>query len=500
MDIGIDLGTTFSVAAFVNSEGKAEVIENREGKSTTPSVVLFESDGKTVVIGEIAKENILLQPENVISHVKDVMGTRKKFKTGDGKEYSPEEISALILRKIIQDSENTRGEKAGGAVITIPAYFNDAQRKATQDAAALAGIRVLRMINEPTAAALCFAQNENIGQGNIMVYDLGGGTFDVSVVRISGKTAQTVATGGIRKMGGHFFDQLIMNQVTDYLEETHGLDLYEDGYLDELQELALKAENAKLQLSSIDKTDIIVKIGKVKERIAVRREDFEKKIEKHYLRTEAVMNMVLADAGMKYQDLDYILLVGGSSKIPFIQQKIRAVSGMIPSTNVNPDEAVALGAAYFADFLRQEMKAEKPAVVDVCSHSLGVVTMTSDTRRRVNSVVISRNSSLPVTQSKIFYTSMPDQRVLQLEVTEGEGRDLEYVSIITDFKISLPTGLRDRTPVEIRLQLDEDQLLHVFTVIEQAGFTEECRFERLQNKTGRELTESEALISDIEVE
>lgn len=434
MIIGIDLGTTFSAAAYLDSDGIPRLIDNNRGERLTPSVMMEDEDG-SVVVGEDAKENMVLMGDSVISTIKDYMGTDRKFILGSGNSYQPEQVSALLLKKLVKDAESFLGQEVHQAVVTVPAYFNDAQRQATRDAGRIAGIDVVALPNEPTAAALYYAWSGKLSKGRILVYDLGGGTFDVSIVEVDGKRAEVIATGGIRKLGGHFFDQLILNYVADYLLEKYDLDIYDDEYIDELQELTLKAENCKIQLSSRNQAAIVVKIGKVRERIEITSEQFEKMISGFYSRTESTVRMVLEDAGMTWKDIDRLLLVGGSSKIPYIEQKLQAFSGLTPSHDINPDEAVALGAALYASDVFEKIQ-------DVCSHSLGIVTKSSAAAEKYNSIIIPRNTVLPARKNKDYYTGVDNMKRIFLEVTEGEDEDLEYVSILAGIEIMLPPGIK----------------------------------------------------------
>ena len=453
MVLGIDLGTTFSAMACTDENNEPQIVLNREGKRLTPSVVLFQND--KAVVGEIAKDNAIIDGENVVSTVKDFMGTKRKYKLPGGQEYTPEEISSFILKKLTQDACERLGENIRDVVITIPAYFSDSQRKATLDAGMIAGLNVIAMINEPTAAALHYAHSNNLKDSNILVYDIGGGTFDASIVHIEENDVKVKATGGIKKLGGHFFDQKILNYVADILLDKYDIDLYDDEYIDDLQELALKSENCKIQLTNVDSADIVVKIGSVKERVTITREMFEKQIEGFYFRTESTVKSVLSDAGMTWGDIDRILLVGGSSRIPMIQKNLEKLSGITPSIDINPDEAVALGAAVYGMMLTRDENCGK--IIDVCSHSLGVVTVSNADKRQHNSIIIERNTQLPAKGEKEFYTAVENQRMIKLEVTEGEDDDLDYVNIFGTFEIELPDGIKKRTKTTIEFLLDENQ-------------------------------------------
>lgn len=454
MVIGIDLGTTFSAAAYMDENGTPQMISLSSGDRLMPSVVMEEEDG-SVVVGDDAKENLVLMSESIVSTVKDHMGTERKMTLSSGNTYSPEQISAFILKKIQQEASTFLNQPITEAVVTVPAYFNDAQRQATKDAGKIAGLKVLDMPNEPTAAALYYAYSGGMTKGRVLVYDLGGGTFDASIVEIDGRKANVVATGGIRKLGGHFFDQLILNHVADYLLDKYDLDLYDDEYLDELQELTLKAENCKIQLSGRSSAAIVVKAGPVKERIEITREAFEKMIHSFYTRTESTVRMVLMDAGMTWKDIDKLLLIGGSSKIPYIAEKLKEFSGLEPSHEANPDEAVALGAAIYASDYFDEIQ-------DVCSHSLGIVSKNPRTREKYNSIIIPRNTNLPTKLAKDYYTAVDNMQKIFLEVTEGEDEELEFVSILAGIDIELPPDIPKNTKVTVEMELNKNQLLHVY--------------------------------------
>lgn len=493
MIIGIDLGTTFSAAAYLDKDGIPHLMDNSRGNRLTPSVVMEDEDG-TVVVGEDAKENMVLMGDSVISTVKDYMGTEREFTLASGNTFKPEQVSALILKKIVQDAQNFLGQQIRKAVVTVPAYFNDAQRQATKDAGKIAGIDVVALPNEPTAAALYYAWSGKMEKGRILVYDLGGGTFDASIVEVNGRRAEVIATGGIRKLGGHFFDQLILNYVADYLLDHHELDIYEDEYIDELQELSLKAENCKVQLSSRNSAVIVIKIGKVRERMEITREQFEKMISGFYSRTESTVRMVLSDAGMTWKDIDKLLLIGGSSKIPYIAKRLQEFSDLVPSHEVNPDEAVALGAALYASDVFEKIQ-------DVCSHSLGIVSQSGKASGKYNSIIIPRNTALPARMSKDYYTGADNMKRIFLEVTEGEDEELEYVSILAGIEIQLPPGIPRNTKVTVEMFLNQNQLLHVYARIHtEPEIYKEIEIERKSNLNEEEIEEQTTLLERIVVQ
>ena len=495
LNIGIDLGTTFSAAAWVNEDNQPTVIINSDGSRLTPSSVMEEHDG-SIIVGEVAKENAVIMADSVVNAAKNHMGTTHSFLMPSGKKFTPEEISGFILKKIKQDAERELGKAVTGAVITVPAYFTDAQRKATEDAGRIAGLNIIGMINEPTAAAIYYAHKNKLSSANILVYDLGGGTFDVSIVQISPERVEVKATGGIRKLGGHFFDQMILNFVTEYLLDEHGIDLFDDEYSDELQELSLKAEECKIRLSTKEAEQIVIKVGSVKERLTITRQQFEGMLHKFYLRTESTIDMVMDDAGMTWKDINKILLVGGSSRIPMIVEKLRAASGIEPSQDINPEEAVALGAAIYAN-PSHAMK----EIVDVNSHSLGIVTIDAATKSRKNTIVIPRDTMLPANATREFYTYAADTPQIVVEIAEGEDDDIEFVNILTELAIELPPKTSRNTAVAIEMQLDKNQILHVFARIATTPeIYREIHIERKYNLGEEDIALKTALVSELAVQ
>ena len=482
MKIGIDLGTTYSCAAYIK-DGQPEVIVNSDGNYTMPSVVLFE-DESNIVVGENAKDQMIISAERIIANVKDSMGTGKRYEQF-GKQYSPEEISAIILKKIIQDCEASTGEKVDGIVVTIPAYFNDAQRKATADACSLISAPLISMINEPTAAALFYLDDKNNSNNqNIMVYDLGGGTFDVSIVNFSDNGSRVVATNGLRQLGGHFFDQLIVKRVVDYMEEKHHIDLYSDELIDVLQELSIKAEKCKIQLSSKNKASIILRIGNIKETINITREEFNSLIDKFYRRTESIIRQTLSDANMSFDNIDKIVLVGGSSRIPYIREQLRLFSSLDPVCDINPDEAVCCGAAIHANAPNENK------ITDVCSHSLGIELLDK------NSVIIPRNSPLPVCCNKDYVVPDDDITSIIVWLTEGEGEDMDYVNRFAKIEIDIPANTKRGTPVEVQFNLDENQLLNVKVLVKTVPEIEkQVKVDRKSNLTYEDILKKKSLLA-----
>ncbi len=498
MFLGIDLGTTYSVGAYIDENGEPQVIINTEGSRITPSVVYFESND-SVVVGQTAKDNSIINPDDVVSAVKNYMGEQKKFPTSHGEEYTPEVVSSLIVKKVVADAEKylNSEEKIKDVVVTIPAYFKDAQRKATEDAISISGLNLLGTINEPTAAALYYAVKTKMNHANILIYDLGGGTFDVTIVRIDDDNIEVKSTGGISKVGGRFFDQEIVDYVCEVIEDKYDIDLEDEEYLDTYQELYERAEKAKIQLSNQEKATIAVRTGTIRENVVVKRELLESIVAKLYKRTEFSVKKALRDAGISAADIDKAILVGGSSRIPYIENHLSQLLGMTLSHEVNPDEVVALGAALYA---KQLVGADvKKTIHDVCSHSIGVVAIDRNTRKKTNSILIKRNSQIPVAVSQRFRTIIDNQEEIELSVTEGEFAELSDVSILNSTRIQLPEQLAAGTRVEIKLQLDEAQLVHVYLLIPDIGYEKEYKFKRNANLSEEEVAMLTGIIADYEV-
>jgi len=496
MILGIDLGTTYSAAAYIDQNGEPQMITNAEGERLTPSVFFEESPGN-IIIGEIAKENALIRAEDVVSVVKNHMGTKDTFKTSAGKEYSPEEISSFIIRKMVKDAENCTGEKVTDVVITVPAYFTDSQRKATEDAAKIAGVNMLASINEPTAAMLGYVKKKQINSGMFMVYDLGGGTFDVSIVKVEGEEIRVVSTDGLANVGGHFFDMEIVKYVCELLLEKHALDLELPEYKEDYQELLTKAEKAKIQLSSRTSTSIVMKVGAIRENIEISRDFFEEKLKKKYKNTETKMKSAMRNANVTKEDIMAVLMVGGSSRIPYIEKCITEFMGKEPAKDINPDEAVAIGAALFGNIKKKNDG--KKVFYDTNSHSIGFLHVKN--RQRVNSILIHKNRELPVTETiNTMGTSVANQGRFLLPITEGEALDEEGVTVIDEINIELPPGLPAQTKVVITFELDEYQMLRIYIDIPSVPNWEfEYKLNRKANLSDEEISNMISLIKEYEV-
>lgn len=499
MFLGIDLGTTYSVGSYIKENGEPDVIVNSEGTRITPSVVYFEG-ADSIIVGQVAKDNCFIKPEDVVSTVKNYIGKKDIFRSSYGNEYTPEVVSSFILRKIVADANNylNLDQPIKDVIITIPAYFTDAQRKATEDASKLAGLNLLAMINEPTAAALYYAYKTKLNQANILIYDLGGGTFDVTIIHVEDDDITVKSTGGLSKVGGRFFDQNIVDYICDYMNEKYDIDLQDAEYLEDYQEVLTKAEKCKIQLSAKDSASIVIKIGKIKEVIEISRDFLEQKVGKLYQRTEFVVKKAIRDAGLEYKDINKVILVGGSSRIPFVEERLATLIGIKPSKDVNPDEVVALGAALYGEHLMKEGYQNKN-IIDVCSHSIGIVTIDKESGKKINSVQIPRNSSLPADVTNQFKTMIDYQPMIELSITEGEFEELSDVTVISTFMIDLPPNLKKGTKVAIRIQLDKNQLVHIYVKIDEGKLEREFSIQRNANLNEDDLAKYTGLIADYSI-
>jgi molecular chaperone DnaK len=471
--VGIDLGTTYSSVAIMRPEGRPSTIINREGETLTPSVVLFGDDDQ-VLVGSTARRAAATMPADCAQFVKRQMGDPHwRFVDSRGREYRAEEVSALLLRRLVEDAELGLGEPVRDVVITVPAYFDDARRRATLDAGEIAGLRVLRLINEPTAAAIAYGLDTatpaggSAGRatGNLFVYDLGGGTFDVTVMRARAGELEVIATDGDRNLGGFDFDNALMRHVADRVLDEGGPDLHDVLLLE--ADLRDKCELAKRQLTTVDQASVFITAADKNFRIQVTRSQFEEMARSLLDRTEVTATGVLEDAGLTWRDIDHVVLVGGSTRMPMVRQMIARISGKQPVAGVNPDEAVALGAAVVAESTSAEAAAStgtattisRVAVRDVTSQSLGVIAV--DKAVRQNTVVIPRNTRIPTKHERIYYTVEFDQRAVELEVTEGEDEDIAYVTVLGARPIPLTPGLPQNSPLRVVMSYDIDGVIHV---------------------------------------
>lgn len=459
--IGIDLGTTNSCVAVLEGDVPT-VIANKEGYRTTPSVVAFAKD-KTMLVGDPARRQAAVNAERTIFSIKRHMGSdyRKKI---DGKAYSPQEISAFILMKLKKDAEDFLGDTVTDAVITVPAYFNDAQRQATKDAGRIAGLNVLRIINEPTSAALAYGLDNGQAQ-KILVYDLGGGTFDVSIIEIGDHVIEVLATSGDNHLGGDDFDERIVQYLVEQFKKTEGINLSKDTAA--LQRLKEEAEKAKKELSSCMTTNINLPfLAMAKDRphhmdIQLSRSKFEELTKDLIERTVIPVENAIHDAGLTKSQIDMVLLVGGSTRIPAVQDKVRTLMGKEPSRNVNPDECVAIGAAVQAGKLGGQLMAGSAAsemiLMDVTPLSLSIETVGG-----VSSRLIERNTTIPTRHSQIFTTAGNFQTSVDIKVFQGERKFTRDNKLLGNFRLSgIKRAMAGTPQIEVTFDIDANGIVNV---------------------------------------
>lgn len=475
--IGIDLGTTNSVVAYINEKGSAEVIKNSNGTTITPSVVLFSSESE-VIVGAEAKRLISLEKENVALFFKRDMGT-DAFVTYHGRDYTPVDISAGLLRKIKSDAERNIGTEISKAVITVPAYFENQAREDTKRAAELAGIEVLKIINEPTAAALAYGMGKLESQETVLVYDLGGGTFDISLMEISQGSLSVIGSYGNHNLGGKNWDDRLVNYICQEFERRNNCDPCEEAYT--FQEILTEVEMAKKALSGREKVSVRVNCQGISDRIEITRELFEELTRDLLCQTEILMQQAVEESAYTYEDISSVLMVGGSTRMPMCREMVKRITGKEPNYTLNLDECVALGAAIQADLILREhgnntALSPTPAsglvkLQDVNAHSLGMVVISANGDRYENAIILPKNTPIPAVDSqiKVLSTSPGDENELEIYLLQGESiRPLDN-NVLGKYTFTGIPHYSGKTRIEIRYQYDANGIVNIVAYDERSG-------------------------------
>ena len=489
--VGIDLGTTNSVVAVLEA-GDPVVIPNAEGARTTPSIVAFSKAGE-VLVGEVAKRQAITNPDRTFRSIKRQIGTSWKSEDIDGKKYTPQEISARTLMKLKRDAEAYLGDTVTDAVITVPAYFDDAQRTATKEAGQIAGLNVLRVINEPTAAALAYGLDKSAQDETILVFDLGGGTFDVSVLEIGDGVFEVKSTHGDTHLGGDDWDQRIIDWMVQQFKGAHGIDLSQDRMA--VQRLKESAEKAKIELSQTQQTQINLPFitatadGPLHLDESLTRAKFQEMTADLVERCRIAFEQAIKDAGLTKADIDHVILVGGSTRMPAVQDLVMAMTGKEPNKSVNPDEVVAVGAAVQAGVLKGDVK--DILLLDVTPLSLGI-----ETKGGVMTKLIERNTTIPTRRTEVFTTADDNQPSVEINVLQGEREMASYNQSLGKFNlVDLPPSPRGVPQIEVTFDIDANGIVHV-SAKDRATSKEQSM--RITNQSSLSKEEIEQMVRDAE--
>lgn len=507
--VGIDLGTTYSAIAVVNEHGDPEIIPNADGERITPSAIFF--DDETVVVGQTAKDHAGTEPDRVVMFIKRQIGNPHWFFQYRQRRLSPIDLSAMVVAKLKKDAESLLGDIIERAIITVPAYFDDAHRRATIAAGQMAGLEVLDVINEPTAAAVAFGATRSGLNEHVLIYDLGGGTFDVTILHVDNQKIKVSATGGNHQLGGKDFDDAVISWAADRFQAEHGFDPTNDKTL--AAEIRQQAEKAKRELSKRLKTTLVIRAADGKTtRAELSREDFERLIRPKVDSTLSLVRVTLADAKLTPPQIDRVLLVGGSTRVPLIRAVLRDFFGKEPDTSINPDEAVALGAAISAaQHDLQHAPEQVPTsvadkvgglqITDVTSHSFGIEAAVPGSQQKINSILIPRNSPLPTEVAREFVTTLPGQTVIKFTIYQGEFRDPQLCNPIGDFVLAgLPAGRQAGKKVRVTFTCDTNGVVHVSAVDIETGRQAETQVSYRVGATTQEVANTGSWLNTVSIE
>jgi molecular chaperone DnaK len=514
--VGIDLGTTFSAVAHIDPYGKPQIIPNSENERITPSVILFE--GANAVVGSVARNNAVAEPEKIVEFVKREMGKPKEHfhREFNDKKYSAEELSAVILMKLKKDAQKYLKEDVTDAVITVPAYFNDAERTATITAGQLAGFNVLQIINEPTAAALAFGLDKLEETQTVFVFDLGGGTFDVTIMRIEGHKLNIIATNGDHRLGGKDWDDIVVNFVAEEFDRVHGENPLLD--LQSFQDLQTRSVSAKIQLSTRPQATIVHQYHGQSVKVDLTREEFERRSRHLIEKCKIICEMTLQDAKLKWADISKILPVGGMTRMPMVREMISNLSNVPVVTDLNPDEAVAAGAAIqatlsmlteeensgeklLADTTRQQFSSREGGLIqvnDVTSHTLGVVLWDEANLEEYVFPMIGKRTPIPATAKNLFGTANANMAKAVVKIVEGESSMPAECTPLGVCDVTLPPFLPKGSPVHLRYQYNSNQVLEV--AVEACGQRSQFVIERNTGLAHHEIPQAASSLGELKIE